>query len=294
MRLVIENLTKKYGSLTALADISLEMKNGIYGLLGPNGAGKSTLMQILTGNLKADGGRILFEGREILSMGKAYRKLIGYMPQDIVCYPHFTLMEFMEYMALLKGMDPGEDITRQQIDGILSQVHLEEVKNKRLSGFSGGMKRRAMLSQAILGNPQILILDEPTAGLDPRERIAMRNMIARLSRDRIVLLATHIASDVECIADRIIILKQGRLVVEGQPAALIAQVKKHVKTVYCTSGELEQLQEHALVGSYFQTEQGFAVHLITGEGSKDLLSAQETSGFVSLDEVYLYYCESKF
>lgn len=285
-RLVIANLTKTYGTLRALDAFSVQLDNGIYGILGPNGAGKSTLLQILTGNLEQNSGQVFFENREVRSLGREFRKKIGYMPQEQICYPQFTLQEFIRYMALLKGLEVRSKAVQGQIDEILEQVHLSDVKGKRLGTFSGGMKRRAILAQAMLGEPALLILDEPTAGLDPKERIAMRNMIAGMAQDRIVLLATHIASDIECIANEVIVMKSGRLVIQDQPMALIDRVRPHVSKILCSHEDMIRLQEQHRVSNYVQTREGLAMHVITKEASND---NEELP--VSLDEVYLYYCE---
>ncbi len=215
MRMEIRNLSKSYGNVKAIDDFNAVLEEGIYGILGPNGAGKSTLINILTDNVKRDSGEILLDGRDILKMGGDYRRIVGYMPQEQVFYPQFTLLEFLKYMALIKGMNSKDKAVRMQIDELLEELHLADVAKRRLGGFSGGMKRRAVLAQALLGNPGIIILDEPTAGLDPKERIAMRNLISRLAENRIVILATHIASDIECIADRVLLIKEGKMIASG-------------------------------------------------------------------------------
>lgn len=286
MRLEIKELSKTYGTLKALDAFSVQLDHGIYGILGPNGAGKSTLLQILTGNLDRDAGEILFEGQEIKSLGKEFRRQIGYMPQEQICYPQFTLQEFLRYMAILKGLDVRSGKAWQQIDEILERVHLSDVRKRKLSTFSGGMKRRAILAQALLGSPALIILDEPTAGLDPKERIAMRNMIAGMAKERIVLLATHIASDIECIANEVIVMKAGHLIIQDTPFALIDKVRSHVKRVSCSQDELPFLQEKYQVSNYVQTRDGLVMHVIT----KDEVEP-EPDLTVSLDEVYLYYCE---
>ena len=198
MVLDIKNIVKRYKDVVALNDFSLHMENGLYGFLGENGAGKSTLIKILSCNLVQDEGVILADGKDIRLTPEEYRKRIGYMPQESVGYPGMRVQEFMEYMAVLKGLSLKEPSVKEQILRLLRQVHLEEHMKKKFSQLSGGMKRRLLFAQAVLGNPSLLILDEPTAGLDPNERIAMRNLIAKEALDRIVILATHIISDVEC------------------------------------------------------------------------------------------------
>ena len=212
MVLDIKNIVKRYKDVVALNDFSLHMENGLYGFLGENGAGKSTLIKILSCNLVQDEGVILADGKDIRLTPEEYRKRIGYMPQESVGYPGMRVQEFMEYMAVLKGLSLKEPSVKEQILRLLRQVHLEEHMKKKFSQLSGGMKRRLLFAQAVLGNPSLLILDEPTAGLDPNERIAMRNLIAKEALDRIVILATHIISDVECVADEIVLMKKGQLV----------------------------------------------------------------------------------
>lgn len=224
MRLSVCNVSKSYGEKKALIDFSVEFEVGIYGLLGPNGAGKSTLMNILTDNISRDSGEILLDGQEILSMGRKYRKLLGYMPQEQGLYEKFSARQYLYYVSSLKGIKRKEK--KQQVEECLKIVGLDNVAHKRIGGFSGGMKQRVMLASALLGNPKILILDEPTAGLDPKERIRIRNFIAKLSEDRIVFIATHVVSDVESVAKEILLIKNGRLLRKGTPEELEKQVSR--------------------------------------------------------------------
>ena len=229
--LEIKGLKKSYGSKVALNDFHYLFEDGIYGMLGANGAGKSTLMNLITDNIKRDSGEILFDGKEILKMGASYREKVGYMPQQQGFYENFSPRMFLRYMAELKGLKKKD--AKKQIQELLEIVNLSHVADKKIGGFSGGMKQRVLLAQALLGNPKILILDEPTAGLDPKERVNLRNYIHKLSENKIILLATHVVSDVESIADRILILKQGRLVVDDTPANLVMGVKgKNLEDVY--------------------------------------------------------------
>ena len=222
MELRLENLTKRYGNLTALDHLSIVFEPGIYGILGANGAGKSTMMNLIADNISRDGGSITFNGREILKMGDAFRNILGFMPQQQGVYDRMTAQSFVSYIAHLKGMK-GRTM-REQVDKVLELTNLQSVRHKAVGQFSGGMKQRVLLAQALLNDPEILILDEPTAGLDPKERIRIRNFIHELSRDRIVLLATHIVSDVESIADRILLMKKGQLLKADTPANLIAAI----------------------------------------------------------------------
>ena len=215
MELELKELSKSYGSVKALNKISYTFKPGIYGILGANGAGKSTMINLITDNVSRDsnnGGNILYDGEDILKLGKKFRAIVGYMPQQQGFYEDFSPKAFLKYMAEVKGLkrknEEGKSVA-QQIDELLEVVNLTSVAYKKIGGFSGGMKQRVLLAQALLGNPKVLILDEPTAGLDPKERIGIRNYIAELSKDKIILFATHVVSDIECIADKVIPCKKG-------------------------------------------------------------------------------------
>ena len=222
MELQINHLSKRYGEKPALEDFTYTFREGIYGILGANGAGKSTLMHLITDNVKRTGGEILLDGTEVLKSGDGFRGLLGFMPQQQGLYEGMTCESFLAYLARLKGIPRRE--LRAEVDRVLALTNLTDQRHGRLGSFSGGMKQRALLAQAMLGEPKLLLLDEPTAGLDPKERIRLRRYIQALSRDRIVLLATHIVSDIEAIADDILLMKQGRLVRSGSPAALIASL----------------------------------------------------------------------
>ena len=202
----IRNISKKYGKVEALRDVSLTLDHGIYALLGPNGSGKSTLMNILAGLLKPSGGDVLYNGKEIGKSGLAYRSKVGYMPQYPAMYPNFAVKEFLLYIAELKKL-PRE--REGDIDYLLGRVELSEVPDRKISALSGGMKQRLSLCSAVLGDPEILILDEPTAGLDPKQRVALREFISEISEEKTVIWATHIVSDVERLADEIIFMKKG-------------------------------------------------------------------------------------
>lgn len=208
--LEIKSITKRYGKKIALNQVSISLGQGVYGLLGPNGAGKSTLMNLLTLNLRAELGEILWEGRNILEMGREYRKLLGYAPQQQGFYDSFTGRRFLGYMACLKGIPKAETV--QEIQRVLDYVNMQEAADRAIGGYSGGMKQRILIAQAILGNPRIIVLDEPTAGLDPKERMRIREKIAEIAKERTVLLSTHVVSDVARIAKEIILLKEGQIV----------------------------------------------------------------------------------
>lgn len=219
MELRLTELSKKYGDKVALDKFTFTFQQGIYGILGANGAGKSTMMNLITDNLKRDGGEITFDGAEIRKLGVDYRRVLGYMTQQQGLYEGMTAESFLVYMARLKEIPqkavPGE------IDRVLEMTNLSDVRHKKVGSFSGGMKQRVLLAQALLGDPKVLILDEPTAGLDPKERARLRDHIYRLSQDRIVLLATHIVSDIEAIADSILLMRQGKLLRSGTSEELI-------------------------------------------------------------------------
>ena len=231
MELKIENLTKKYGEKTALQSFSYTFSSGIYGILGANGAGKSTLMNLITDNVKRTEGKILWEGTDILELGKKFRSLVGYMPQQQGMYPEYSAVGFLRYIASVKEIP--RKAANEQIGQLLEVVNLKDAAHKKLGGFSGGMKQRVLLAQALLGSPMVLILDEPTAGLDPKERLRLRNYINDLSENRIVFLTTHIVSDIESIAEDVLLMKDGQLVTHGAPADLIASVSgNNLEDVY--------------------------------------------------------------
>ena len=231
MELQIEHLTKKYGEKVALRDFTYTFTPGIYGILGANGAGKSTLMNLITDNVKRNVGQILWNGTDILKLGKDFRAKLGYMPQQQGMFNVFSARAFLRYMARIKEIPKKQ--ADKQIEQLLDVVNLREDAHKKVGGFSGGMRQRVLLAQALLGDPQILILDEPTAGLDPRERLRLRQYISDLAQDRIVFLTTHIVSDIESIAGDVLLMKQGELVRHGAPEELIASCGgKDLEDVY--------------------------------------------------------------
>lgn len=208
--LCLTNITKRYKEKLALDNVSLELKPGIYGLLGPNGAGKSTLMNIVTGNLKPDSGQVLWDGEDIKTLGAKYRSIIGYASQQQGLYDTFTGKRFLAYMATLKGISKKE--MSEEIARVLSYVNMTEAANRTIGTYSGGMKQRVLIAQAILGDPKLIVLDEPTAGLDPKERVRIRERIAELSGDKVILVSTHVVSDIEPIAKEIILIKAGKII----------------------------------------------------------------------------------
>lgn len=289
MELRIQNLTKSYGKKVALRDFSATLTNGIYGLLGPNGAGKSTMMKILTENLTADQGQILVDGTPSGKLGAEYRSLLGYMPQQQGLYPHFTVRRFLYYIAALKGMSKQQ--AAEEIAQAAAMVNMTEYLDKRLGTCSGGMKQRVLIAQAVLGAPKIIILDEPTAGLDPKERIRIRNLISRISMDRIVILATHVVSDVEFIAKEILMLKNGQLLSQLRPSQLLQKMKGKVFEICVQEDSVEEIQQQYLVGNIRKDEEEKIWVRVIGDRKPDWPEIQEA--VPTLEDVYLYTFEEK-
>lgn len=222
MELQLVNLTKEFGNFRAVNNLNLTISNGVYGLLGVNGAGKTTLMKMICSLLTPTSGKILCDGQDIGGMGGEYRNLLGYLPQEFGFYPEFTVKDYLLYIAALKGIRPI--VAKKKVNKLLAQVGLSKAANKKMRKLSGGMKRRAGIAQAILNDPKILILDEPTAGLDPAERIRFRNLISELSENRIVILSTHIVSDVEYIAKDIWLMKDGKILQQGNLDEIVSSI----------------------------------------------------------------------
>lgn len=283
-RLELKNLTKRYGSYPALDHVCITFTQGIYGILGANGAGKSTMMNLLTDNIPRTDGQILFNGTDILKLGKDFRRVLGYMPQQQGCYEHMTAQTFLSYMADLKAIPKKQ--AKEAIEKLMVITNLSKVRHKKLSGCSGGMKQRVLLAQALLGDPKVLILDEPTAGLDPKERIHIRNFISSLSRDRIILLATHIVSDIESISDQILMMKKGRIVGMGTPDSLVESIADKVKELPCPPQDLDQMQKQYRVGNVFQRWGETWVRVI---GDQLPNGGQYVEDHLTLEDVYLYY-----
>lgn len=238
MELRLENLSKYYSSKCAVDQVNLTLVPGLYGLLGANGAGKTTLMRMICGILKPTLGRIIFNGQPIAGLGEQYYSHLGYLPQDFGYYPDFTAREFMLYMAAVKGLD--QQNAKARTDTLLRLVNLSNVADKKIKTYSGGMLQRLGIAQAMLNDPSILILDEPTAGLDPKERVRFRNLISDLAKDKMVILSTHIVSDVSYIADTILLMKQGRILLHGPMSTVTDSIKGKVweALVYATEADL--------------------------------------------------------
>ena len=288
MKLVFDNLSKSYGKNKALTEFSAELDTGIYALLGPNGSGKSTLMNILTDNLKADGGKIYYDGEDVLKMGARFREKLGFMPQYPGMYGNFTAKSFLLYMAALKGMKKGD--AEKSIEEILEAVELSDVSNHRISSFSGGMKQRLALAQAVLGDPSVLVLDEPTAGLDPKQRIAIRNYISKISFNKIVIIATHVVPDVEYIAKNVIMLKKGVIVDNAAPADLLHKIEGSVWCVKTTADKVAQIQNEYTVTNILKDDAGVTLRILSDE--KPSYDAYNVSP--SLDDYYLHVFGKNF
>ena len=257
MKLTLDKVTKSYGSNLALNAFTADLEPGIYALLGPNGSGKSTLMNIITDNLKADSGSITYTSNDgvtedVLKMGVRFREKLGFMPQYPGLYPNFSVERFLWYMAAIKGMT--KEAALEQIPAILKAVELDDVPRRKIGALSGGMKQRLALAQAVLGDPEILILDEPTAGLDPKQRISIRNYISRIAFNKIVLIATHVVSDVEFIARDVIMLKKGVIVDNAPPAELLRKIDGGVWLVPCAEEDVGRLQNEFRVTNISRDE----------------------------------------
>lgn len=260
MKLVLENVTKKYKDKIAVQNISAELHSGqLIGLIGKNGAGKTTLLKLLSTIAKPTSGHIFLNNQDIVKSPDAMRNVIGYLPQEVFVYPNLTAFEYLNYIASIKGMKRSEALN--QINDLLMYFHLADVQNKRLGSYSGGMKQRVGIICALLGNPQIIIIDEPTTGLDPEERVTIRNMLSSLSKERIVILSTHIVSDIEAVASQVLILKKGSLIFNDTPNELISKAKGYVWE-YTVSSLQKNLGG---VSNMVQTEQGIHIRQVSRE-----------------------------
>ncbi len=247
MELTINNLSKEYGEKKAVRCFNVTLTNGVYGLLGANGAGKTTLMRMICDVQSETNGAIMLNGQNIHDLGEQYRNILGYMPQHFGYYPNFTAYKFLMYIAAIKGI-PHKEAHNRSLK-LLEKVDLAGQKNAKIKSFSGGMKQRLGIAQALLNNPKILILDEPTAGLDPKERVRFRNLISMLAENRIVILSTHIISDVEYIAKEILIMKNGELLHQGSPERILQPIQSFVWECDVTRQEVERLEKHYIIAN---------------------------------------------
>ena len=276
MELKLTELTKTFGSVNAVDHVSCTLGRGVYGLLGVNGAGKTTLMRMLTTLVKPTSGAITLDGKDIFRLDRSYRNLLGYLPQEFGVYPEFTVQDYLLYIASIKGLRPGA--AKERVKALLHQVGLTKARNKKMKTLSGGMKRRAGIAQAMLNDPKILILDEPTAGLDPNERIRFRNLISELASDRIVLLSTHIVSDIESIADEILLMKDGKITTSGTAEDLLAAMPEDVWSITVP---------REAAGNYLKSFKVSNVRSVPGGTQLRVLSALQPSAEAVLEDATL-------
>lgn len=285
MLLSIQGISKTYkkGKMKALDNLSLELTPGVYGLLGPNGAGKSTLMNIITDSIQPDCGQVLYNGTEISRLGKDFRSVLGYMPQNQRLYDSFTAARFLLYVAALKGIPKKQ--AKQRVEQMLKLVNLRDCAHKKLGGFSGGMKQRILIAQALLNDPEVLILDEPTAGLDPKERVRIRNFISRIALEKIVILATHVVSDVEYIAREVLLIDRGHLVMRGTPAKILGDMEGKVWQLHITPEQIQKVQEQYIVTNILGERDGLLAVKVVAEKQPDAYSC--IPALATLEDVYL-------
>ncbi len=283
MELQLQNLTKQYGAKCAVKDVTASLKPGVYGLLGANGAGKTTLMRMICGVLKPTSGSICLNGKTINELGEQYYTHLGYMPQYSGFYPDFTAREFMLYMSAVKGLDKKR--AKERTQELLQMVNLSDVADKKIRSYSGGMKQRLGIAQAELGSPSLLILDEPTAGLDPKERVRFRNIISDFSKEKIVILSTHIVSDVSYIADTILLMKQGQFLLQEPMSTVTESIRGKVWELFADEGSAaEYCRDFSVVNLHHEGNQ---VRLrIIDEAAP---SAEAQTVEPTLEDLFLYY-----
>ncbi len=288
MNLTVENVSKVFDDKKALDSINLEFTTGVYGILGANGSGKTTLMRILASVMKPSSGRVLLDGQDISVLDYRYRDVIGYLPQHVGLYKNFTAEKFLLYIATLKGL--SREDTKAKVAETLELVGLVEHAKKKVGKFSGGMKRRVGIAQALLNDPKILIVDEPTAGLDPKERIRFRNLLSKISTNRIVLLSTHIVSDIEFIAKEVLVLKAGKLIQKQTPQALLKGIEDKVWSVTVeTEPEITKFQSIYKVGNIARVGEKFELRILSDV--KPHLNA--VNEHPNLEDLYLYYFDEE-
>lgn len=283
MELRLDRLTKQFGSAIAVDRLSATLTPGVYGLLGANGAGKTTLMRMICDVLKPTSGSVVWNGAPIERLGERYRSVLGYLPQDFGYYPDFSALDFMLYLSALKGLD-SKAAKRRSME-LLDLVGLKNVAKRKVKTFSDGMKQRLGIAQAVINDPQVLVLDEPTAGLDPKERVRFRNLISALAQDKVVILSTHIVSDVEYIADEILIMRAGQIVASGTIEEILAQVSGVVWECVVTPREADVMSARMAVGNVRYDHAGMAIVRIVSD------TAPHSSARLvepTLEDVYLY------
>lgn len=283
MDLTIDRLSKQFGAKIAVDRVSARLVPGVYGLLGANGAGKTTLMRMVCDVLRPTSGEIRFDGRDVRALGDGYRARLGYLPQDFGYYPDFTALDFMCYLAALKGL--GRRAARNRSLELLETVGLADVAGNKVRTFSGGMKQRLGIAQAVINDPAVLVLDEPTAGLDPKERVRFRNLIASFAQDKIVILSTHIVSDVEYIADEILVMRAGSFVMRGAPGEVVAQVAGKVWECHVDVRRADELAAGSCVSNVHYASDGHAVVRVVADEPP---TADARPLDPALEDVYLY------
>jgi ABC-type multidrug transport system ATPase subunit len=261
MELTIDHLSKRFGPHWALRDLSLRCAPGLLGLVGPNGAGKTTLMRMIATLLEPSEGRIAWNQQDVRTHGQALRQVLGYLPQEFGIYQEFTGRQFLRYLAAMKGLP--SPLARRRVDEVLEIVALQQVADRKLPTYSGGMRRRIGIAQALLNDPELLIVDEPTAGLDPTERVRFRTLLASLTSDRVIILSTHIISDVEAVANRLVILQAGRMLVDTTPEALLTRVAGQVWSVTTDQATALRLQATYQVSTMVNQVGGVTLRMIS-------------------------------
>ena len=286
MELIIKNISKEFKDKLSVDNFSVTLNSGIYGLLGPNGSGKTTLMRMLADVSNPSNGDILINGQSKNKLGAKYRDLIGYVPQNIGFYKNFTAEKFLYYVSALKGVN--KEIEKSKVDELLKFVNLEKDRRRKIGKFSGGMKQRLGIAQALLNDPKILILDEPTAGLDPNERIRFKNLISQLSKDKVVVFSTHIVSDIEFMANEILVMKEGKLVEKSSVEEILDTVRGKVYTLSINETDLEDIQNEFKVSSMIRTNNRINVRVV-GESKISINTFKYIEEEPNLQDVFLYY-----
>ncbi len=287
MELTLKNLTKSYGSFIAVSELNYTMRNGVYGLLGVNGAGKTTLMRMICTLMKPTQGCITCDGRDIFEMGGEYRRLIGYLPQEFGYYPDLSAREYLMYIAAIKGLRTA--VAKERTEKLLEKVGLGNTGEKRLKSFSGGMIRRIGIAQAVLNDPKILVLDEPTAGLDPKERIRFRNLISELAPNCMVLISTHIVSDLEFISNKIVLMQKGKFAFSGTPEEIVDSISDKVWSCKIERNEFEKYTKLFSVASVKSASKGLELRIISE--TKPDSQAEKTRA--TLEDAFLFYFGEK-